>query len=429
MADVFISYKHENIDLVRIVASALSAEGFSVWWDDAITPRESWDSTLEKEIEEATSVLVLWTPQSVDSKWVRIEAHHGQKRGKLVPIRLEACELPLAFSLTQTLNLRGWGGDPSDAQWRKLLIWLADLRAFPEADRSPGVSVANPFRNTIGQLASGEAFVEGAFINEVTPAGTLFQDGPGAPIMRVIPRGRFLMGGTPEDSERSSVELPQKNVHIDHPLAVGIFPVLRSEFEKLVAPASEEALPIKPRGWFGVKPTVPPAPARQSQPDCVVNYVSVPDALAYCSALSHRSAARYRLPSESEWEYACRARSSARYSWGDTIEPSQAWYGLARDMGPIPPGRFRPNAFGLYDMHGNVREWTCDLWRECYDLLPADGRPAMEGHGSMRVTRGGGWSDPPAMLRSSARSRATETMRSEVIGFRVVRDLTEGSPV
>jgi len=89
--------------------------------------------------------------------------------------------------------------------------------------------------------------------------------------------------------------------------------------------------------------------------------------------------------------------------------------------GPVAPGAFQPNAFGLYDMHGNVREWTADLWHESYDMTPPDGSAAMEGHGSMRVARGGAWCDGPAMLRSAARMRATQTSRSPAIGFRVAR--------
>jgi formylglycine-generating enzyme required for sulfatase activity len=133
----------------------------------------------------------------------------------------------------------------------------------------------------------------------------------------------------------------------------------------------------------------------------------------------------YRLPSEAEWEYACRAGSRSRYAWGDAIEPSRARYHHGPDApkGAAPPGAFPPNRFGLYDMHGNVREWTADIWHESYDATPADGAPALEGQASMRVVRGGGWGDPGALLRSAARGRATQSIRSDLIGFRLVRSL------
>jgi formylglycine-generating enzyme required for sulfatase activity len=126
-------------------------------------------------------------------------------------------------------------------------------------------------------------------------------------------------------------------------------------------------------------------------------------------------------PSEAEWEYACRAGSCTRYSFGDSIDPSQALFG--KIQGPIAPGAYQPNAFGLYDMHGNVREWTADLWHESYDSTPLDGSAALSGHGSMRVVRGGGWSDEASILRSAARMRATQTWRAVVIGVRVARNL------
>jgi formylglycine-generating enzyme required for sulfatase activity len=129
----------------------------------------------------------------------------------------------------------------------------------------------------------------------------------------------------------------------------------------------------------------------------------------------------YRIPSEAEWEYACRAGSRTRYSCGDMIDSAHAAFGLT--AGPVEPGSFPPNAFGLYDMHGNIREWTADLWHDSYELTPSDGRPATEGHASMRLVRGGGWCDHAALLRSAARMRATQSIRSEVIGFRVARTL------
>ena len=149
--------------------------------------------------------------------------------------------------------------------------------------------------------------------------------------------------------------------------------------------------------------------------------VSYEDALAFVERVSAEGGEAYRIPSESEWEYACRAGTHSRYSCGDTIAPTQAAFGLK--SGPILSGSFAPNAFGLYDMHGNVREWTADLWHESYDMTPSDGSAATAGHGSMRVVRGGGWCDGPAMLRSAARMRATQSTRSNVIGLRLVREL------
>jgi formylglycine-generating enzyme required for sulfatase activity len=137
--------------------------------------------------------------------------------------------------------------------------------------------------------------------------------------------------------------------------------------------------------------------------------------------LSAATGERYRIPSEAEWEYACRAGSRSRYSCGDSISGTQARFGTTE--GPVAPGAYPPNAFGLYDMHGNVREWTADVWHESYDFTPLDGSPATQGHSAMRVVRGGSWSDDAVLLRSAARMRATPTSRVGMIGFRVVREL------
>ena len=152
-----------------------------------------------------------------------------------------------------------------------------------------------------------------------------------------------------------------------------------------------------------------------------VTNISWDDAEAFVERLSSASQQRYRIPSEAEWEYACRAGSSGRYSCGDAIDGSRAAFALA--AGPVKTGSFPANAFGLHDMHGNVREWTADLWHDSYDSTPQDGRPALDGHGAMRVVRGGSWRDTAVMLRSCARMRATPSIRTDMIGLRVARSI------
>lgn len=132
MADVFVSYKKEDRALAQRVVEALEAEGFSVWWDDDITPRESWDMMIEREAAAAKALVVLWTPKSVASEWVRAEAQRGKDLGKLVPFMMQACQLPLAFSMIQAADLSGWGGDRADARWRKAVGWVSDQCGRPQ---------------------------------------------------------------------------------------------------------------------------------------------------------------------------------------------------------------------------------------------------------------------------------------------------------
>jgi formylglycine-generating enzyme required for sulfatase activity len=425
VSDIFVSYKKENRAYAEQFANCFAEQGFSVWWDEDITPRQAWDVTIEREIETATSVVVLWSPLSVNSDWVRNEAHYGHDRNKLVPVMIERCDLPLAFRLTQTVDLCGWDGDRANRQWRKLVTWISDLKAT--AGHSATASApAKPFRTAVGQLDSGEPIVDGAFVNAATPAGTLFRDHPDAPIMRILPRGDFLLGGAPGDPERTSVETPQKRIDIARPFAMSVYPVIQAQYERYgTRPPAFPPQAVAQGGWFRHRKAMDAPAVAPISPECTATGISFGDAVCFARALSAAVSVPYRLPSEAEWEYACRGGSRTRYSWGDDIDASRALYRCAQSTpaGPHTPGRFAPNAFGLYDMHGNVREWTEDLWHESHDLIPPDGRPVVDGHSAMRVTRGGGWSDPGSMLRSSARSRATETIRSDVIGLRVVRVL------
>jgi formylglycine-generating enzyme required for sulfatase activity len=410
MADVFISYKKEDFHIAERVIAALRAENFSVWWDDSLTPKSAWDAELEREINAAAAVVVLWTPRSVNSEWVRTEAHYGLERGKLVPVMLEGCTIPIAFMLRQTVNLTQWRGNRDDRDWRKLLTWVADIAAtkIGNANIPQALSAAqpNPFREVIGRLPSGDPIVDGALVNTSTPAGTAFRDGPSGPVMRILPKGSFLLGSPAADPDHSPVEGPQKRVEIPAPIAMGVSPLAVAKYEALMGASSQ--------------PSARPAnPARNLA--LPVTGISYDDAETYVARLSAATGETYRLPSETEWEYACRAGTRTRYSCGNDIDATAATFAPA--PGPTAPGTFPPNPFGLYDMHGNVREWTADLWHESYDMTAPDGSAATEGHGAMRVVRGGAWCDGPAMLRSAARLRATHSIRSPAIGLRVVREL------
>ena len=311
MADVFISYKKEDRANVERIVSALQNEGLSVWWDDSLTPKASWDSEIERELSQAAAALVLWTPLSAASDWVRTEAHFAQERGKLIPVMLENCKLPIAFLLKQTIDLTKWRGARDDRHWRKLLTWIVDLAAtkpgnanIPQALAS---AQANPFRDVVGKLATGESIVDGTLVNESTPAGTVFSDGQGLPAMRIVPKGGFLMGASDGDPDRSPFEGPRKRVEIHAPIAIGVYPLLVSEFTRLtgVPPKPNEGTVVMPEALEPAKPAV---------------YISFDDASATVARLAAMTGMPYRLPSEAEWEYCCRARSQTRYAFGDAID-------------------------------------------------------------------------------------------------------------
>ena len=125
--DVFISYSRDDRSAAKYFAECLAQEGFSVWWDAALHSGESFDQVIERELRAASAALVLWSPRSVASRWVRAEATLADRQGKLVPIIIEQCERPIIFELTHTNDLSDWVGDKADPRWKGLLQDVARL--------------------------------------------------------------------------------------------------------------------------------------------------------------------------------------------------------------------------------------------------------------------------------------------------------------
>lgn len=119
--DIFISYSREDVSTTRRFAAAFKQEGFTVWWDDALRSGEAFDQVIEKELRSAKAVVVLWSPRSVASRWVRAEATLADRHGRLAPVVIEPCDRPIIFELTHTVDLCQWDGDRSDPRWQALL--------------------------------------------------------------------------------------------------------------------------------------------------------------------------------------------------------------------------------------------------------------------------------------------------------------------
>ena len=212
------------------------------------------------------------------------------------------------------------------------------------------------------------------------------KDGSRGPEMVVIPAGEFLMG-SPEDEDGRNTDERQHRVAIEQPFAIGKHEVTFAEYDRFAGTTGRD----KPddNGW-----------GRGSRP--VIN-VSWNDAVAYAEWLSEQTGQKYRLPTEAEWEYACRASSSGLYSFGDDEARlgNYAWYGGSADGQPQPVGQKDPNGWGLYDMHGNIWEWVQD-W---YGPYAADSvtNPFGPDAGAYRVIRGGVWSSPAQHVRAAFR--------------------------
>ncbi|MCW5699447.1 MAG: SUMF1/EgtB/PvdO family nonheme iron enzyme [Rhodospirillales bacterium] len=261
---------------------------------------------------------------------------------------------------------------------------------------------------------------------KATGAGSDFSifrdvDGPWCPEMVVIPAGSFMMG-TPDDEEgRDEDEGPRHEVTIGYRFALGRYAVTFEEYDQFCTAS----------GWNT------PDDANWGRRRRPVINVSWHDAQAYVAWLSRETGQRYRLPSEAEWEYACRAGTTTPFSLGETISTIKANFDGNVKYGKrgkstyrkrtVPVGKFRGNPWGLHEMHGNVYEWVEDHWHDSYQGAPNDGSAWINIERIFsdyrRVMRGGSWGDVARIVRSASRSKFDPVSRSNVIGFRVARTL------
>ena len=233
-----------------------------------------------------------------------------------------------------------------------------------------------------------------------------------------IPGGRFLMGSPADELQRSDDEGPQHEVSL-RAFFLGQTPITQAQW-KVVA------------GWGKVERDLDPDPSRFKGSDRPVEKVSWHEAVEFCRRLSARTGRTYTLPSEAQWEYACRAGTTTPFAFGETISPELANYNgnYAYGDGPkgdyrqqtTPVGSFPANAWGLNDMHGNVWEWCLDAWHGSNAGAPIDGSPWLDpkpGEGAERLLRGGSWYNNPRYCRSACRDRGDPDGRDSDLGFRV----------
>lgn len=220
-----------------------------------------------------------------------------------------------------------------------------------------------------------------------------------------LPRGSFLMGS--EDASAKDNEKPLHLVKIDYDIAMCRYPVTVEEY-MLFAQATGVEIPEDRHEHLGV--------------DVPVRRVRWSDAKAYCAWKTQREGVTYRLPSEAEWEYACRAGSQEKYCFGsdEAVLGEYAWYdenaeGITHDV-----GLKKPNAWGLYDMHGNVWEWCSDRYAPNYAGTPCDGSAFKEESDKGRVLRGGSYNAGADKCSCASRINLGSAGKNYFIGFRVL---------
>ena len=301
------------------------------------------------------------------------------------------------------------GADPNGVgeDGRTTLDWAAERE-------NPGIMAALIAAGADPAVAAAAREAGGAAMEP----GTVFSDCASCPEMVVVPAGSFMMGSPgSEEGRLFDSEGPRHRVTIGSPFAVGVYEVTFAEWDACVRAGGCGGYRPEDEGW-----------GRGSHP--VIN-VSWEDAREYVRRLSRETGEEYRLLTEAEWEFVARAGTQTARYWGES-ESGQCRYanGYDDDVScsdghehTAPVGLFEPNAFGLYDVLGNVWEWTQDCWNESYSGAPADGSAWSSGDCSYRVMRGGSWDYGLRPLRSAYRDGYWAGVRSYGLGFRVVRSI------
>ena len=292
-----------------------------------------------------------------------------------------------------------------------LLFPLLLLAGFFASTAEPGATVGNPAQQGAVDLIFSDRFEE-----------VLFKDCAECPTMMMIPAGTFIQGSPQSEPQSLDNERPQREVTVPA-FAMGQTQVTFDEWDTCVADGGCTQNPGDEDWGRGNRPVI---------------HVSWDDAQEYVTWLSARTGHDYRLPSESEWEYATRAGTTGRFNTGNCISSAQANFlgtvpaqgcpaGIARSQ-TVPVASFAPNVFGLYDTHGNGAEWVQDCWNVNYKGAPTNGSAWMAGDCSRALLRSGSWFGGGNSQRSAIRTLNSRSTRNRHMGFRVARSIPPPLP-
>ena len=308
-------------------------------------------------------------------------------------------------------------GQSQQSAWKRISfdvrLVLIGLAGILPTGGTPAFGEAGPEGQKPGIAGRAEWVVEEP-IGEPIPESP-FRDCPVCPEMVVVPAGSFRMGCVSGQYCRDN-EKPVHRVTIAAPFAVGKYEVTFDEWDACVADGGCDGYEPDDRGW-----------GRGRRPVFIVTWNR---AQAYVLWVSKKTGKPYRLLSGAEWEYAARAGSETAYSWGNELGRNRTncrgGCGSRWDLQTAPVGSFAANAFGLHDMHGNVREWVQDCWNGTYAGAPADGSAWERGDCNTRVIRSGSWANTePSEFRSAYRLGYSSTRYARAyVGFRVARSVT-----
>ncbi len=400
--------------------------------------RKGYSPAFLDAVDRGLRVIEAERPQSLDEWLPQLE------RADALPARdseLTEASQPASSPTAHQTGKRKAGGRDDRVPWLVavllLLLWLVWFAQ----------------QKDVGQIVGGHRNAASDGRGSLPlPVGDRFRDCPECPEMVVVPAGSYQMGSPSDEQGRHRSEGPLHEVTIAAPFAIGRHEVTVAEFGRFVDEtgySAENWCQTFDRGWRFLAGRDWRSPGFGQSGRHPVTCVSWDDAQAYVAWLSAETEEEYRLPSESEWEYAARAGTATARYWGEG-ESGQCrhanggdaslkerfsdldWEGWAvascRDghAHTAPVGSFGANGWGLHDMLGNVREWTEDCWNSSYAGAPSDGSAWEYGNCSTRVLRGGDWATQGENLRTPNRWFATNfgtNYRIDIVGFRVARTL------
>jgi formylglycine-generating enzyme required for sulfatase activity len=411
----FISHASADRAVADRLVAALRRDGVACWIapDDVPAGAKDFGASIVTAIEEAHCLLLLYSTSASESIHVLRELQIADEDGKqVIPLRIDRAPLRGGFRFRLSTSQLIEFGDDVEATIARIYpaLGITVARKQEVLSAAPDAAPADAAESAPDPVPT-EPEATGP---ETLPALSVFRDrlkdGGEGPELVIVPAGRFWMGSPVDEEGRYDREGPRHEVTIGYRFAVGRYAVTFEEYDRFCDATGRER--ADDENW-----------GRGRMPVIHVNWH---DAVAYCGWLSAEMDVAYRLPSEAEWEYACRAGPQTAYPWGGSWDASKANGARGGPGRTTEVGSYPPNDWGLHDMNGNVFEWVADAWHDSYDRAPADGTAWVdrsEENQPPRVARGGSWFGNPWNCRSSYRVRDGPGLRTVNLGFRVTRTL------